>query len=61
MEDNVYLCTRPRLASRLMAAGFVGKAVPNPWKSDWIAWEFEKTVPLMEIVNAFISKGGDNE
>ena len=61
MEDNVYLCTRPRLASRLMAAGFVGKAVPNPWKADWTAWEFEKTVPLMEIVNAFISKGGDNE
>lgn len=61
MEENIYLCTRPRLASHLMAAGFVGKAVPNPWKSNLTAWEFEKTSSLMDLVFAFKAKeqGGE--
>ena len=49
-NEEVYLCTRPRLAGRLMQAGYRGKVIANPWTPVWSAWEFPKTKPICEIV-----------
>ena len=50
MEDKTFLCTRPKLASKLMAAGYKGRQVINPWSPERTAWEFAKTPEMMEIV-----------
>ena len=50
MEDKTFLCTRPKLASKLMAAGYKGRQTVNPWSPERTAWEFDKTPEMMEIV-----------
>ena len=50
MEDKPFLCTRPKLASKLMTAGYKGRQVINPWSPERTAWEFDKTPEMMEIV-----------
>lgn len=44
------LVTRPKLASRLMEAGFVGRKTVNPWSPERTAWEFPETPELVEIM-----------
>ena len=53
MEANTFLCTRPKLASKLMAAGYVGRQTVNTWSPERTAWEFDKCEALMEIVTQY--------
>ena len=53
MEDNTFLCTRPKLASKLMAAGYEGRQTVNPWSPERTAWEFDKCDAMMEIVTQY--------
>ena len=53
MEDKTFLCTRPKLASKLMAAGYVGRQTVNPWSPERTAWEFDKCEALMDIVTHY--------
>ena len=53
MEDKTFLCTRPKLASKLMAAGYKGRQVINPWSPETTAWEFDKCEALMDIVTQY--------
>ena len=50
MEEKTRLVTRPKLASKLMTAGYKGRQVINPWSPERTAWEFDKTPEMMEIV-----------
>lgn len=52
--DNIYFCTRPRVASALMTAGIEGKRVANPYNTDYLAWTFPKTAEVMAIVNVYV-------
>lgn len=53
MKDNTFLCTRPKLASKLMAAGYEGRQTVNPWSPERTAWEFDKCDAMMEIVTQY--------
>ena len=53
MEEKTRLVTRPKLASKLMEAGFVGRKTVNPWSPERTAWEFDKCDAMMEIVTQY--------
>ena len=50
MDDKTRLVTRPKLASKLMEAGFVGRKTVNPWSPERTAWEFPATPEVLEII-----------
>ena len=50
MDEKTRLVTRPKLASKLMEAGFVGRKTVNPWSPDRTAWEFPETPEVLEII-----------
>lgn len=50
MEEKTRLVTRPKLASKLMEAGFVGRKTVNPWSPERTAWEFPATPEVLEII-----------
>ena len=53
---------RPRLVSNLMAAGFEGKRLPNPYRDNFFIWEFPDSEELRTAVAAYFDgliKGGD--
>ena len=50
MEEKTRLVTRPKLASKLMEAGFVGRKTVNPWAPERTAWEFPETPEVIEIM-----------
>lgn len=53
-----YLCTRPRLAARLIGAGFEAKETTNPWHPTLMAWEFSASVDLCHAVATFYEEIG---
>ena len=52
-QQQVYICTRPTLASALIAEGFTFKKVPNPWQEHLNAWSFDMTRDLAVFVAHF--------
>lgn len=59
---DAYFCTRPRLAARLMAAGFECERLPNPYCDGFFVWEFPDSEELRAAVTAYfdsLNKGGD--
>ena len=50
MEEKTRLVTRPKLASKLMEAGFVGRKTVNPWSPERTAWEFPEMPEVIEIM-----------
>lgn len=57
-KDEVYFCTRARLASALTAAGFHGKSVPNVFDPHYHAWEFRRTTGLDDFVKQYFRENG---
>lgn len=57
-NDEIYYCTRPRLASALTAAGYQGKLVPNVYSPQYHAWEFIRTPALMDFVRQYFYENG---
>lgn len=53
MRCDTYLCTRPRLAARLIENGYQCTQTCNPWRPDLNAWIFPRSAELDEIVNSF--------
>lgn len=63
MTKTKYAIGRPRLACHLMAAGFEGKRLPNPYRDNFYIWEFDDTEALREAIKAYVDgtkKGGDS-
>lgn len=53
-----YICTRPRLAAELMAAGHEPKISPSPWKAGMTVWIFDVNEDMTQIVRAFYERIG---
>ena len=56
--NETYLCTRPKLAARLISAGYPCLDVVNPWHPELDAWEFPMGNGLEDIVAAFYREIG---
>ena len=63
MEEKTRLVTRPKLASKLMEAGFVGRKTVNPWSPERTAWVFDPTpefIAVLDKLDTRKKKGGDS-
>ena len=62
MEKKTKLITRPRIASKLMEAGFVGRITVNPWAPEYSAWLFDATpdfmIALGKVDSRKVKQGG---
>lgn len=62
MAMKTKLITRPSIAAKLMAAGFIGKKTVNPWEPTYSAWVFDATPEFLIALGKLDTrkkKGGD--
>lgn len=58
MKQKTFLCTRPKLAAELQAAGHEATPTVNPWHPDKTAWVFPLTEQTAEIIAAHYKSAG---
>lgn len=58
MKNRGFICTRPKLARRLMDAGQTPESMVNPWQPQRVAWMFPISDTLRAIVSDFYQEIG---
>ena len=60
-NTETFFCSRPSMASCLMAKGFTAEIVPNPFAPERKAWVFNRSAELDSAIAEYYSAGEDGE
>lgn len=52
-NEQIYFCSRPRIASMLIELGYKCTIKPSPFREGWYSWDFPITGDLALIVSDY--------